>query len=70
MGTTGQILFAELPAGIRLTICTRDTRYADGRPIIGKGIQPDVEVQPSREDIAAGRDPVLARAVEVLVNTR
>lgn len=61
-----QFLRVDLLGGIRPGICTRDTRYTDGRPIIGTGIQPDVEVHPTQQDIAEGADLVLAKAIDLL----
>jgi hypothetical protein len=33
---------------------------------VGIGMDPDLAVAPTREDIAAGRNPVLARAAALL----
>lgn len=66
MGTTGQPIFLTLPGGGSARICTRKDFYPDGRPFVGIGIVPDVEVYPSQKDIAAGRDIVLEKGLEVL----
>lgn len=39
----------------------------DGEPIPDEGIAPDIEVHPTDEDIEAGGDPQLERAVEILL---
>jgi carboxyl-terminal processing protease len=38
------------------------------RQINGIGLTPDIEVKISEDDIAAGRDPQLDKAVETLLN--
>jgi carboxyl-terminal processing protease len=67
-GSTGQPLMVELPGGGGARICTKRDTYPDGREFVGIGVIPDVEVEPSRADIAAGRDPILSKALEVLSN--
>lgn len=37
----------------------------DGKPFEGIGITPDIEVIPTREDLASGRDPAMEKALEV-----
>jgi carboxyl-terminal processing protease len=64
-GSTGQPLFVPLfQASAR--ICTKWDRFADGTEFVGLGVQPDVVVETTRADIALGRDPVLAKAQELL----
>lgn len=36
----------------------------DGTELEGRGVQPDIEVRPTREALAAGRDPALEAAIE------
>lgn len=64
-GSTGQPLSVGL-YGTNARICTKWDRFPDGTEFVGVGIQPDIRVEPTRADIAAGRDPVLDRAVELL----
>jgi C-terminal processing protease CtpA/Prc len=42
-----------------------DVILSDGRSLEHNGVTPDERVMPTAADIAAGRDPVLARAVEL-----
>jgi carboxyl-terminal processing protease len=66
LGSTGQPLQITLPGGGGARICTKRDTYPDGREFVGIGCIPDVEVVPTREDIAAGRDVVLEKAVALL----
>lgn len=66
-GSTGQPLRIDLPGGGGAQICAKRNTFADGTEFVGVGIRPDVEVVTTFEDVRAGRDPVLARAVRLLV---
>ncbi|HXB71247.1 MAG TPA: S41 family peptidase [Candidatus Acidoferrales bacterium] len=68
-GSTGQPLIVEV-YGAYARICTKWDRMPDGTEFVGVGVQPDVRVEPTRQAIAAGRDVVLERAVQVLSGTR
>jgi C-terminal processing protease CtpA/Prc len=65
-GSTGQPLVFELPGGGRARICTKRDTYPDGREFVGVGVRPDVLVEPTVEDVRAGRDVMLARAAALL----
>lgn len=65
-GSTGQPLDFELPGGGKARICTKRNTYPDGRDIVGVGIIPDIEVNPTKEDRISGRDIVLEKALDVL----
>ena len=65
-GSTGQPLMFKLPGGGAARVCTKHDSFADGREFVGVGIEPDIPVRPSREDIIAGRDPVLETAIQSL----
>jgi C-terminal processing protease CtpA/Prc len=65
-GSTGQPFSFKLPGGGSARICTKDTRAPDGKVFEGVGIQPQVAVKPSIEDIRTGKDAALNRAVEIL----
>lgn len=51
--------------GMRLIVASVRNTFPDGGPFEGVGITPDVEVHPSVQDLKAGRDVVLDRAVEL-----
>jgi C-terminal processing protease CtpA/Prc len=70
-GSTGMPLQIELPHGAGMRICTKRDTYPDGREFVGVGFIPDVKVEPTQADVAAGRyangnDPVFDKGVEVL----
>jgi carboxyl-terminal processing protease len=56
--------------GAYARICTKWDRMPDGTEFVGVGVQPDVRVELTRQAIAAGRDLVVERAVQVLRGTR
>ena len=55
-----------LPDGGTLEISEMDFRTASGARLEGAGVAPDETVTPTRRDLAAGHDPALARAIELL----
>lgn len=65
-GADGNISEISLPGGIKTAISGIGVFYADGRPTQQIGIVPDIVVQPTIAGIAAGRDEVLERAIEVI----
>ena len=69
-GSSGQPLQFKLPGGGTARICSKHDSFADGREFVGIGIQPDIAVHPTREDIIAGRDPVLETAMHTLQTRR
>lgn len=56
----------QLPQGGALIITTQRYLTPSGESIHKKGIMPDQEIQTTAEDQAAGRDPVLERAIQQL----
>ena len=48
------------------SITESDIITSDGKSLEHKGVTPDEVINPSSKDLAAGRDPVMARAVEIL----
>jgi C-terminal processing protease CtpA/Prc len=65
-GANGDVTTFTLPGGITATFTGHDVRHADGRQLQRVGLQPDVEVSPTRQGLREGRDEVLERAVEFL----
>jgi len=67
-GSTGQPLFIELPGGGRGRMCSKKDTYPDGKPFVGVGIQPDIEVKETIKGIREGKDVVLEQAMKELKN--
>jgi C-terminal processing protease CtpA/Prc len=51
------------------SITVGDQRMSDGFSLEKVGVTPDEVLLPTAEDLAAGRDPVLARAITLLGGT-
>lgn len=51
------------------SVTTADFVFADGTRLEGRGVVPDEIVLPSGADLAAGRDPALARAITLAGHT-
>jgi len=67
-GSTGNPVVCPLPGGGKLYVCSKRDTYPDGREFVGFGIQPDISVQVSQQDIINNFDPVLNRAKKILKN--
>lgn len=65
-GSTGQPLYFNLPGGGYARICTKRNTYPDGRDIVGVGIIPDIDVNPTKNSIISGQDIVLEKGIEIL----
>lgn len=65
-GSTGQPVSFGLPGGGSGRVCAKRDVFADGTEFVGVGIRPDIEAAPKRADVAAGRDPVLERALALI----
>ncbi len=65
-GTTGTPCILPLSQG-SVRVCSVGYRLLDGTEFIGRGIQPDVEVVATAEDLRNGRDAQLATALQLLV---
>ncbi|RYY89817.1 MAG: peptidase S41 [Chitinophagaceae bacterium] len=61
-GSTGQPYIFELPGGGSARVCTKKDTYPDGRPFVGVGIIPQIEVQRNVADYLSGKDAVLEQA--------
>lgn len=67
--TNGSVVSSQkysLPDGGLMTIPTKDFMRPDKRRIEGVGVEPDVWIMPTPDDVRAGRDPTLEKAVELL----
>jgi C-terminal processing protease CtpA/Prc len=69
-GSTGQPLVFYLPGGGNSFVCTAHCFYPDGKEFVGVGVQPDIEVHPSIEDVRAGNDAALTAAMKWLKKGR
>jgi C-terminal processing protease CtpA/Prc len=67
-GGAGNGLISSLPGGGTLRVSTFTAMIPGGEDYVGVGVVPDVLVQPTRADLAAGRDPVLEKAVELTLS--
>ena len=56
----------DLPDGGKMMIPVSDFVRINGRRIEGAGVEPDIWILPTLDDVRAGRDPTLERAVEEL----
>ena len=64
-GSTGQPIVVPVYRAA-VAICTKWDRFPDGTEFVGIGVQPDIPVERTIEDVARGTDPVLEAAVAAL----
>jgi len=64
-GSTGQPYYHMFDNGMGFAVGTKRVYLPDGGRFEGVGLAPDIAVQVQREDLYAGRDPVLERAIAV-----
>jgi carboxyl-terminal processing protease len=62
-GSTGQPVVRTFDRGMGFRVGARRVALPDGGPFEGVGIAPDEVIRPTPEDLRAGRDPVLSRAL-------
>ena len=67
-GSTGQPLIQDLPGGGQFGICT--IRMPWPEEIWRKGIEPDIWVEPTIEDVIRNEDRTLKTAVDYLNGSR
>ena len=65
-GTNGNVTRLWMPGGVTFTFTGMEVLFPDRSRFHGVGIVPDVEVVPTAEDLAEGRDPELLKAIELL----
>jgi carboxyl-terminal processing protease len=58
--------YFDLPDGGKMMIPVSDFVRSNGKRIESNGVEPDIWVLPSLEEVRAGRDPALERAVQEL----
>lgn len=58
----------ELAGGSGLHVTIAKWLTPKGKSIHGAGIEPDIVIERSTDDVAAGRDPQLARALEIIAD--
>jgi C-terminal processing protease CtpA/Prc len=66
-GADGNVSAIKLPGGIHTMISGLGVLYPDGKETQRIGIVPDIEVKPTVQGIAEGRDEVLEKAAEYLM---
>ena len=59
----GVMLGTALPYGVEVTVA--DLKMTDGKSLEHNGVIPDEILLPSAEELAAGADPQLARALQL-----
>ena len=67
-GADGNVSLIPLPGGIKAGISGIGVYYPDGRGTQRTGIVPDIEVKPSIQGIREGRDELLEKAIEFILN--
>jgi len=65
-GSTGQPISRSFGNGMAFSLSTKRESFPDGSPFEGVGVAPDIEVHTSAADLKAGRDPVLAKALDLI----
>ncbi|MGL6259329.1 S41 family peptidase [Vibrio sp. WXL210] len=65
-GSTGQPVFGELPGGGCFRICAKRDTYPNGENFIGTGIEPDIYLDKTLEDVLNKVDTVKERALQIL----
>ncbi len=63
-GADGDVTGISIPGGIKTAFSGHGVYYPDGRPTQGIGIVPDVKISPTINGIKAGKDEILARAIQ------
>jgi C-terminal processing protease CtpA/Prc len=69
-GTNGNVNPFVLPGGYSVSWTGMQVLKHDGSRHHGVGIRPTIPVQRTRAGVAAGRDELLERAVEVVIRAR
>ncbi len=67
-GSTGSPLMFNLPDGSLVLICTKKDFFPDGTVFVGYGIEPDIKVHMTIEDVRNDKDAALIVAMNDLTN--
>jgi carboxyl-terminal processing protease len=65
LGSTGQPYYLRFENGMSFRVSTKREFFPDGSQFEGVGIKPDVQLEPSADDLRNGKDPVLEKALEL-----
>jgi C-terminal processing protease CtpA/Prc len=65
-GANGDVTSMVLPGNLTVRFTGQEVRFADGRQLQRRGVQPHILVQPSIAGVRAGKDEVLEAAIEHL----
>ncbi|HUT82637.1 MAG TPA: S41 family peptidase [Candidatus Bathyarchaeia archaeon] len=63
-GSTGNPVTIILPGGYIFRICSKRDEFPDGTEFVGFGIQPDIQVKLTQNDISENKDVILEKAIE------
>ena len=64
-GSSGQALMFLLPGGTLGSICAKRDYFLDNTKFVGYGLQPDIYIRPTIDDILNNNDVVLEKALEL-----
>lgn len=67
-GADGNVSAIMLPGGLRTMISGIGVNYPNGQETQRIGIVPDIEIKPTIEGIRKGKDELLEKAIEVILN--
>jgi len=68
-GSFGQPYQHHFENGMVFGLSTKREFMPEGAPFEGVGIAPDIQMHPHAADLAAGRDPVLDKALSLAKNS-
>lgn len=68
LGAVLPSVIEKLPTGARLQYAIADFKTPGGLLLEGRGVQPDVPVELTRRDLLTRSDPILKRAISVIVH--
>jgi C-terminal processing protease CtpA/Prc len=62
-GANGDVTFARLPGGLRMSFTGQEVKHADGKQLQRIGILPHIAIRPTLAGVRAGKDELLDRAL-------